>query len=42
MIATTAYGVDDGFTEFITCVGVETGGEEGLNLGFVGGSDGAG
>ena len=42
MITTTAYSVDDGFTEFITGVGVEACGEEVLDLGFVGGSDGAG
>ena len=39
MISPAAYGVDYGFTEFITGVGIKTGGEEGLNLGFVGGSD---
>jgi hypothetical protein len=42
VITTTTYGMDDGFTEFIAGIGIETGGEEGSELEFVGGSDGTG
>ncbi len=42
MITTATYGMDDGFTEFITGIGIETCGEKGLKFEFVGGSDGTG